>query len=514
MLGVAASRKSQSSTYVIVLLKSWRYIAGVAVVAILLACSIYFVRASWKWSAPQLPDSPFLNGTECPFRSTFSVVARCGYLRIESTDERSRVFFSLLRFRGLVKGPNRALLFIPGGPGVSASNGEDTVELWEDTLMPLSAEHDLVIFDPPGTGFSEPQLECYELSDSEVLDWRVNATVEQETGLLFNVLRDCVRRMRAQQVDFADLSTTATASVASGLMEALNYESWVIYAVSYGTRVAQRLETRAPIDALVLDSFEPASRNALQDVVDAHARMLDMLRRYCDSTAACVSQYGDIQRKAIVVAASLDQKPIMIESDDALIVVNGHRLLSLLYQAMSRYGTTELLPWTMDSAYGGNYEPLRGLIAAMLAANSEQSVSEFISGWAVDCNDHGTSIFDESPSVDERLVSAAYSVSRLKLLCDEIIDPTLEAPIASAGLSVPTLVLSGEYDVVTPPRWAIDWVDTAQTAQWMIFQRTAHNVILSSDCAFQTVVAFISAPTDWILPECARSETIARTTFQ
>ena len=66
-----------------------------------------------------------------------------------------------------------------------------------------------------------------------------------------------------------------------------------------------------------------------------------------------------------------------------------------------------------------------------------------------------------------------------------------QVPVVS---DVPTLILAGEYDPLTPPSYAEIMSRTLRNSRWFEFPGTGHAVERSSACAHQMMVDFLAAP--------------------
>ena len=67
---------------------------------------------------------------------------------------------------------------------------------------------------------------------------------------------------------------------------------------------------------------------------------------------------------------------------------------------------------------------------------------------------------------------------------------------------VPTLLLAGEFDPVTPPEWAETAARHLANAHLFVFPAVGHGVLDSHVCAADLVRAFLAAPQDPVPPEC------------
>jgi hypothetical protein len=80
-------------------------------------------------------------------------------------------------------------------------------------------------------------------------------------------------------------------------------------------------------------------------------------------------------------------------------------------------------------------------------------------------------------------------------ICDEWGAGTADAlenePVAS---DIPTLILAGEYDPITPPAWGLLVQETLSNAYYYEFTGTGHGVSLSGDCGLAVVESFLAEP--------------------
>jgi pimeloyl-ACP methyl ester carboxylesterase len=67
---------------------------------------------------------------------------------------------------------------------------------------------------------------------------------------------------------------------------------------------------------------------------------------------------------------------------------------------------------------------------------------------------------------------------------------------------VPTLLLAGEFDPVTPPEWAELAAVTLENARVFVFPAIGHGVLDSHVCAAELVRAFLVSPQAPTPPDC------------
>ena len=127
--------------------------------------------------------------------------------------------------------------FISGGPGDTNSTGwvEGTSGLAEDSPP-------LVVVDQRGTGRSQPRLGCPELDErldaSQPYDARAEAYLAK--------VERCAQALRGEGIDLDGYDSVESAADFVELREALGYEQWDLYGLSYGARLAREIQRQDP----------------------------------------------------------------------------------------------------------------------------------------------------------------------------------------------------------------------------------------------------------------------------
>ena len=60
--------------------------------------------------------------------------------------------------------------------------------------------------------------------------------------------------------------------------------------------------------------------------------------------------------------------------------------------------------------------------------------------------------------------------------------------------SIPTLILSGQYDVATPPRWANLAAQTLGNSYLFVFPGAGHSLLSGVECAISISATFLDNP--------------------
>jgi pimeloyl-ACP methyl ester carboxylesterase len=378
-----------------------------------------------------------------------SVAARCGELAVAenpgapggpSIDLHIAVVPALNR-----RATAAPLFLLAGGPGQAAS---DLYAGAAGAFARVNRNHDIVLVDQRGTGRSAALLCTYPD------DW--NLTTDPLPQLR-EATESCLAR-------FGDRVRYYTTSIAVRDLErvrsALGYATIDLYGSSYGTRVAELYMRRFPaaVHAVILDGVTyPEQAIGLDTPADGE-RALNLIIERCRLSQDCATAYPDLRGELAVLRRRFgpERQPIdLIDPSSGLpLHLDFNRgLLNAALRFLS-YNAVEasLLPTLLHQGAIGNLAPLAGQTIMM----ARQIGSELASGMqnSVICSEDEPR-FDLSGEARQRIAQTyqgADQLDALAVICKVWprgpVDPDFNAALHS---DIPTLLLSGEADPVTPP---------------------------------------------------------------
>lgn len=370
---------------------------------------------------------------------------RCGKLRVpenRSIADSRRLDLSIIVVSHVNGGKAREPLFIlKGGPGEAATTDvEDTIAQFRAIL----SEHDLVLLDQRGTGAT--RLRC-EIADSAFL-------IPRDPGL-------CVTQLSAK----ANLRFYTTEDFVEDLdaaRAALGYEQISLWGGSYGSRAAYVYAKRhsARIRSLVLIAPAPLSMPLL-DVFDEGGRsVLDAVAADCAADRVCTKAYPTVQT---------DMKRLRDGLTDRFDLIG---LQMLLYSS----ATTRWLPFLASRMVVGDRAPFE---AAVRQVRSEL-VPRLSIGLhlAVFCSEEVPFRAPDASSKPPSFLRAEYDVA-----CYGWPQARLPADFrTTVRVDRPALLITGEWDPSTSPRWARTAADQFFRGQVVIVPKEGHILGRINDC--------------------------------
>ncbi len=405
------------------------------------------------WAHPAgAEDAPTLPLIECrlehPLHLT-SIPARCGTLRVPLDREHPKegsVDLKVAVVPALNRRSTAAPLFLlAGGPGQSAIQVYVSLNA---AFSRISRNHAIVLLDQRGTGHSSLQSCAYPE------DWQEPA---DPIPALRKATVECLAKL-GPHVRF--YTTSIAVRDLDDMRLALGYNQIDLYGGSYGTRVAELYMRRYPahLQAVILDGVTyPQQAIGAETPQDAE-RSLNLIVARCLQTPDCAATYPQLQDDLTNLLREYGPKKTAVIIDDPnsglpLEIEFNRRILDAALRLLS-YSSMQasLLPTLIHGAAHGKLRPL----AAQSVMNMRQISDQLANGmqYSVICSEDEP--FFAAANIDRAAMAKTYQGTDMMDALHEIcglwprgpVDADLHAPLRS---EVPTLLLSGEADPVTPP---------------------------------------------------------------
>jgi pimeloyl-ACP methyl ester carboxylesterase len=395
------------------------------------------------------------------------------------------------------------VLYLEGGPGGS---GLFAIEDWIES--PILQERDIVLFDQRGTGFSEPHLGCFDETD-----------IEDE----LEFAEACFQRLEAEGIDVSQYNSADSATDVEDLRLQLGYDQWNLFGISYGTRLALTVMRDYPdsVRSAILDSVYPPEIRAYEEQAVTFTEAILYLLDVCEADPACQVNYPDLDETLFDLIDSLNDDPLVYETEDedgAFYTEEfyGDDLVSLLGDSLYDHTLIPYLPAVIDGLASGDDELFYALLNGELGGDSQRAAvidEETWDEWYVYSDSDGlfnaVECYEEVPFNDLDLAYELIEpyvdqledafISDTETMFDTCLYWAVEAgpPLEAAPVqsNIPTLLLTGSFDPVTPVRWAESAASYLPNSFLLEFPTMGHSVISGGDCPYEIVLSFLDEPT-------------------
>ena len=452
-----------------------------------------------------------IENVSCWFSAPPGHTARCGILHVPEKRDGVGASRQLgLRFAVLghtASAETDPIVYISGGPGEPAQIDAASIATWWSWMdrEPWFHNRNLVLFDQRGVGMSEPRMDCPELVDAayDVLEQAL--TLEASDGIWADAAGRCHSRLAASGIDLANYNTASIVADLKDLLAQLGYRAPILLANSYGTRVALRLaaDRTIGIGAMVLDSVDPPeARDYTEAAANASAAFAGLFQS-CAGDAACKDAFPALADDFYRSVAQAARAPLQVTVTDPkggsrVAQLDDGKLVETLFYAFYDARRLEELPAVISALARGDTRPVEPLVQLGLDnyGSDGASLGLFLS---VECHDD----FAVNPRSDvERAAAAAppfrkFALSNLPLAAcpNWPVGRSSEAEYAPPTRDVPVLLLAGELDPATPPRWAEAVAARLPHAYLFKFPGIGHGVLgarRAQTCASRLVERFLA----------------------
>lgn len=453
------------------------------------------VPVSVNAAAPAAADSFQLGSLmfstcDLPDRSDGDLLgARCAYMQVpedpahpEGRQIRLRI---ALATANNVNPASDPVFFLAGGPGQSAV--EAYPQIAAGFARVLEKRH-LLMVDQRGTGDSNP-LKCEGKAGESAYSADDDSA---EAQIAF--VRGCLKSL-ADRADPRFYTTTVAVTDLDRVRAAIGAEKINLIGVSYGTRVAQVYLRQYPerVRSVVLDGVVPPdlvlgndfARNldsAIQGIFERCRKDTDCHAAFIDPAADLKALLGELHEHTLRVDYRDPKSGESISEDmTAADVVSVVRLFAYAPE------TAALLPLALHEAVNGQPQALLAQSRLITGDLSEQIMHAM--QMAVLCSEDAA--FFVARAEDAATVMGNEFLDTLRTQCSVWPKGERPADFYAAPLSaVPTLLLSGEFDPVTPPRYGDATLQHFSKGRHLVVAGRGHNV-MAAGCVPRLLAQFV-----------------------
>jgi pimeloyl-ACP methyl ester carboxylesterase len=375
------------------------------------------------------------------------------------------------------------IVYLDGGPG-----GESIANMtWLHPAMePAAPDRDIIFIDQRGIGRSRPNLQCTEsqLDIGEALD-------------------ACYERL-SSTVDLDAFDSVNNAHDIDQVRQALGYEKWNLLGISYGTRLGLTVMRDYPegVRSALLDSVVPLHRDILAEVgINGYSAMLAAFEACADDTV-CNRKYPDPLGQLTQAVAALNEDPAVVGRG---FLLEGDLLLRLVFQLLYSPSTIGYIPMLIDDVANEDYR----LFEQIDEAVSSSGGISFGMHLSLHCAEE---VPFSSREAFESFDAGVPEVFRASLTGVDYLDWCQHWPVEAAPAAenepvvsaIPSLVIAGEFDPITPPAFAEAAFEHLENARYFMIRNESHGASLGG-CGLQMARDFFDDPEGPINSSCLNS---------
>lgn len=381
------------------------------------------------------------------------------------------------------------LVFLVGGPGQAATESAGMVAM---ALKPLLAHRNVLLIDQRGTGGSNA-LQCEDDSSDDSAPTAAEGA-EFDAARMRRGAAACLKQLSGH-ADPRFYTTTIAVEDLEQVRKALGSPTFDLIGVSYGTRVAQQFLMHHPdaVRSVVLDSAVPNTSALGEDFAQNLHHALKAVFARCTAQPACKKQFGDPDQTLYQLRDALKANPHEVSFRDPQTyqtvkrVLNENSLASVVRMFAYTPQTAALLPLSIDAAAHGDVGPLLGQ-AKILSGDLSELLGSGMQ-YSVICSEDADLLKPRPQDADT--IMGTRMIDALDAVCSVWPKGTRPADFHQPVKSdKPVLLLAGQYDPVTPPRYAEEIARDLPNSRVLTLTGQAHSVMMAG-CTPELVKHFI-----------------------
>ena len=391
------------------------------------------------------------------------------------------------------------LLYVTGGPGFASL----LVNVPRFLAEPLVTDRDVVLVDLRGTGASLPSLACPEVDEGALLA----APSRDVTARRRNVreITACRARLRREGVDLRAYDYAEMAADLDDLRRGLGIDSWSVYGISNGGRLALELVRRYPagVRSLVLDAALAPQGNVFLELLPHARRAFDAFFGACAADPGCAAAHPDLGARFAALVERLRDDPVVVTVLDGgtgaprTVVIDDAVALQALHGGLYDSGLIPFIPALIEGLSAGS-----GLdvLAGPILEGADPPPAEFSLGQQLSDSCREEVAFfppgavrrqarrfpDLAPLIETTDIEArcrAWRAGRARAIVDR--------PVRS---DIPTLLLVGSLDPIHPRDSSEAIASHLSRARLFECPGLGHGTVLAHRCPRDLMRAFLTDP--------------------
>lgn len=400
-----------------------------------------------------------------------------------------RIKFMILPAKSSNSAPDPVFVF-DGGPGVGAA---DNYNGWAVRLDKLRNDRDLILIDQRGTGDSSP-LHCSRIGDPNKAQTYLKDMFTDE------YVKNCKKELE-KQYNLRYYHTVLAIDDTDAIREALGYKKINVVGGSYGTYfgLLYMKHYAQNVRAAFLFSVAPPNWNYPGCLAQDTEMALQRLFEDCAADPDCATDYPAFREELLALLATLKQGPIStsitnpINQNPETVTFTYNNFIHVIRAMLYHNRRSKWIPAFVYWAYRGIWFPL-----VEYAVSYFEVTNKFLTDGMLLCVTCSETIpFINIPQAlkdAEGTFMGTYRIDQQTRACDLWVQGDFTDGFTNlVELNIPTLLLSGEIDPVTPPYHAEIVIEYLPNGMHVVIPNSAHGTgDVWGDCLEDIVVQFFT----------------------
>ena len=398
------------------------------------------------------------------------------------------------------------IVYTVGGPGYTSMRASKYMEYYK-----YLDDRDFILFEQRGTQYAKPSLDCPEWSLAIYESNLPGFDSSKSDSLFEDAANKCNRRLRQKGIDLNSYTTNHIAADINDLMNVLEIEEYNLLTLSYSTKIGQILIRDYPdkIRSVVMDSPLPLEVNYDEESVKNLLEAVDKLFIDCEADSDCNTAFPNIRSRFFAYLEEKTNHPLQVKVKNPTngkretFYLKGEDLINVISTSTNAVPN---IPFEINKLLNNDLSTVKQQLQDLFQEpGGGIGMGMRLSVWCAEENPFNSqekiaaetnkypAVQGLSPAVFDGDVCRIWSVEKV---------PEMENIAVKSD--IPVLLISGEYDEVTPVKWAESMTGNLINSYHLIFKGWKHGPTTnwSNPCAMQAANDFFNNPFEKPKPSC------------
>jgi pimeloyl-ACP methyl ester carboxylesterase len=412
---------------------------------------------------------------------------------------------------------NDPIIYTVGGPGATTMPSAQYMKHYS-----YLDDRDFILIEQRGTYYAKPHLDCPEWAEAAHRSNLPGLESSEIDSLFENAACACRNRLVKQGIDLDGYNTNEIAADINDLVRALNIESYNLLTISYSTKIAQVLMRDYPdrIRSVVMDSPLPLESSFDEESVQNLFESMDKLFRDCELDTNCNQAFPDLKTRFYKYLVEKTKVPLEVQvknpNNDRLetFYLTGKDFITVFTSGYT--GDVVSIPYEINKLLNGDLTSVKEKLSALFGRpGNGAGMGMRLSVWCGEEHPFNSQeIIDEETTKYPEVIGLSPETFTEEVCTIWSVKKVADIENQAVQSDIPVLIISGEYDNITPAKWGEKMLENLPNGQQLIFSGWMHTPITywNDSCAMQAVYDFFKSPNARSTPECF--ERILRPTFK
>jgi pimeloyl-ACP methyl ester carboxylesterase len=449
---------------------------------------------------------PRFEPASCQFVNAYRYDVECGYLvvpedRGQSDGPTVRLHVAIFKSTNPDPEPD-PVIYLAGGGGVN--HLDSSGYYLNHGGYEILETRDYIMYNQRGAHYNQPMLECpdYNTFLSELAGENLSSEEYHASKLEF--LLECRDDLMDRGINLEMYNSAVNAADLNDLRHVLGYDQVNLYGTSYGTRLALTMMRDFPqgVRSAIIDSVYPPQVDYFSEyAVNAHQAYLKLFES-CSVDPFCRETYPDLEDVFYHVMDDLNANPSSFTWMDEPVMFNGGVFSEAIY-LMLYTAEIGIAPKAIFEASRGDFSIIEPyILGALDITTTHLSWGAY---YSIHCSEealldtfnHALTLSADLPPqiLDYYLwTGPSAAVFNFDLCTSWGVEPANNIESEPIVSDIPTLLLAGQFDPITPSDWAQLAANTLGNNYFYEFPGLGHGVMRSNRCALEIGLQFINDP--------------------